>query len=423
MNEERDHLSPGDTQGALGGADDEPTLETGGHRDDEEPTLETEGGGSSEKRAEAEVRSRSADGWGSRLERMTAAKKARRRRLIGRFWLAAVPVLLLVAMAMVLLAVYGGQNGNDSGSATTTVTAVRTADEGSALLLVSNDGELVVGALMHPWERGGVVLAIPGVTLLETEGVFQELRVTYQGGGPQAVKATLADALDMPIGPAAVAEWSELVIGLQLVVGDDTPIEVMATSQGEIVAQVVRDTIAGQGGKGSSGGWSDVPLSGETASFLDAIAIDAESMVNDVWSADTLRGTVVDGDGFWYLEPDIVSARTLLFVNDDPVMISVEIRDGAGLEGAARTAGALFEDAGFELAPMSYAEGYPGVEKTQIMISEASAAEAQQIRSLLGVGDIVVDAALADDVVVVVLGRDYGVEPVTTTLPSSEAGE
>ena len=72
---------------------------------------------------------------------------------------------------------------------------------------------------------------------------------------------------------------------------------------------------------------------------------------------------------------------------------------------------------------MSYAEGYPGVEKTQIMISGGNAAEAQQIRSLLGVGDIVVDAALADNVVIVVLGKDYEIAPASTTLPSSEAGE
>jgi hypothetical protein len=56
---------------------------------------------------------------------------------------------------------------------------------------------------------------------------------------------------------------------------------------------------------------------------------------------------------------------------------------------------------------MSYAEGYPGVEKTQIVVSRESASQAQQVCALLGIGDIAVDETLADDRILVILGKDF----------------
>ena len=45
---------------------------------------------------------------------MTAAKLERRRQLFTRFWLAAVPVVVLLVVAVVLLTVYGGQGSGVS---------------------------------------------------------------------------------------------------------------------------------------------------------------------------------------------------------------------------------------------------------------------------------------------------------------------
>jgi hypothetical protein len=59
---------------------------------------------------------------------------------------------------------------------------------------------------------------------------------------------------------------------------------------------------------------------------------------------------------------------------------------------------------------MTYAEGDPGVEKTQVIASAAATERAQQVRSLLGLGEIVQDDTLTADHIVVMLGKDFGGE-------------
>lgn len=402
-----------------GGLEDEPTLETGGQGgEDEEPTLETETQGVDQDGTE-ETQTRTDSAWGSRLERMTAAKRDRRRRLMNRFWLVAVPVLILVAIAMILLAIYGGQEAADSGS-TTTVTVPSVAAAGSAVLLVEDNEALAAAVILQPWEGGGVVFVVPGVALFESEGRFATLAELYGSEGSASAKDAMASAFGIPLGPGASADWEDLRVAMGSTGQDATAIDLAAMGRGESFAQAVRGLVAEHGIEGSPGVWDELLLDGDKAAFLDALTLDAASMVEDVWSAGALQGVVVDGDGYWYLEPDIESARALLVVSDEPVIVSVEVKDGAGIQGAARSAGSLLEAVGFVLGPMSYAEGYPGVERTEILVAAESAAEAQKARSALGVGDIVVDPAIAADLVIVVLGKDYEAVATTTTEPAEQ---
>ncbi len=396
--------------------EDEPTLET------ETPKVEP-ADGATDSTVETQIAAGS--GWGSRLERMTAAKRERRRKLIARFWLVAVPVLMLV-VAMVLLAVYGGQSRGDSSTGTT-APPTQAAVEGSALLMVEADGVPAVAVLLQPWDEGGVVLAIPGVTLLEGQGSFQTLAEMHKTGGLEAAKGALASALAMAIGPAAVVEWQELRSALADAGLEDLPEVIEVVAQGEAIARAVRDLVAGSGAGGPPNTLDEMRLDGEADGFLQAVRLDAESMTANVWTAGALGGSVVDGDGFWYLEPDIQAARALLIVTSEPAVTSVEIKDGAGIEGAARMVGSLLESAGFELAPMSYAQDYPSVQQTQIFCSPQGITEAQQVQSILGLGEIVEDASLGSHRMVVVLGKDYEVasnaNETTTTSVTEGLGQ
>jgi hypothetical protein len=416
MTDEReDSRGPGGPEPGAAPPDDEPTLETMTPTQDDDPTLETV---DQQKAGDSvpETTVPKATGWAARLEQMTAARLERRHRMFTRFWLAAVPVLVLLAVAVVLLTVYGGQGAGDSVVSTTTLVE-RNLVEGSGLLLVAKDAALSWAVILQPWDSGGVVLAVPGMTLLESEGAFKTLTEMYRTGQRVAVEAALGQALDLSVGPVAVVEWSALQAAVAASGIEGFPVEASAMGQGEAesVAGALRTLVTQHALDGSSSPWVGMRPSGDTAEFLRAVGLYATSMAANIWTAGTLTGTVVNGDGFVYLEPDLGAAKSLLAVVAQTETLSVEVKDGAGVEGAARRAGGLLESAGFALAPMGYAQGYPGIEKTQVVVSPERAEKAKQVQSLLGVGVIVEDKTLTADRIVVVLGKDFSGESATGT--------
>lgn len=346
---------------------------------------------------------------GTRVEMMRAARRERRRRAMGRFWLASVPVLVLLGVAVVLLSVYGGQGDGGSVVETTTVTTPAAVD-GSALLLVESDDALSSVVILQPWNGGGVVLATPGITLLETQGAFTTLVESYEDGGADAVRLALSQALEIPLGPTAVVDEEDLQTAISASGLETIPEEGSVTleEQATSVALAVRGLVSDHWAEEDSTAWVEMELQGDgTTEFLRAIGSDAVSMTEDVWMTGVLAGTLVESDDFSYWEPDIEAARSLLVVTVAETIVTVEVRDGAGVEGAARLVGDLLETAGFALAPMSYAEGYPGVERTQILASVETLKDAGQVVSVIGVGDIVADTSLESDHIVIVLGSDF----------------
>jgi hypothetical protein len=401
--------------------DDEPTLETLKPAEDDEPTLETMAQGVAGDRAQEtaapeavpdntmEIVTPKVTGWASRLEQLTAAKQERRRRVVARFWLAAAPMLILLAIAVVLLAVYGGQSSGGSAVSTTT-TAARHQVEGSGLLLIAKADKLLWAVVLEPWDSGGVVLGVPGITLLESEGAFRTLSEVYAGGRAVSVEAALAEVLDVSVGPVVVADWSALQAVAQTAGVQGLSEEYVSVGQGETdpLTTAVRTLVGQYDSTAGNGPWTEMGLNGETAEFLRILGVDQASMAKDVWTTASLAGTVVNGDGFTYLEPDAAQAKSLLAVTEEVTTVSVEIRDGAGLEGAARRAGSLIESGGFVLAPMGYAEGYPSVEKTRILASSEVLEKARQVQALLGVGEVVEDETVLADHIIVTLGKDFG---------------
>jgi hypothetical protein len=417
-------------------ADEDPTLETVAEATEDEPTLETAEqavtGESTQENAVQTVSSdstqetlvermvgestqefvaRKATGWGPRLEQMTAARYERRRRIVTRFWLTAAPVLILLLVAAGLLAVYGGQGESTAGVATST-TLLAPRIEGSGVLLVEKDQLLTWVVVLQPRDSGGAVLAVPGITLLKNDGAFETLAQMHKAGGANTVKRALGEALGVSLGPAAVVDWSALQAAVKAAGAAELPGDAVAIGivPGEAVATAVKTLVAKYVSAEDGGPWDGMGLRGDSSDFLRMVGLDQASMAANAWTVGAVTGTLVDGEGFRYLEPDVEAAKVGLAVSVAATVAAVEIRDGAGIEGAARRAGSLLESGGFALSPMTYAEGYPGVEKTQVFASAAATERAQQVRSLLGLGEIVQDDTLTADHIVVMLGKDFGGE-------------
>lgn len=425
-----DHEEPrGLGEGAAPAAsapDEEPTLETVSPAEDEEPTLETTTEAALDERTAETVlptaaspdapASPRATGWAARLEQMTAARKQRRRRALTLSWLVGVPVLVLVVVGMILLAVYGGRSSGVTPASTTTTVAHQEV-RGSGLLLVKDGESLSWVVVLRPWDSGGVVMTVPGIALLESGDSFATLAQMYVTGHREAVAGALAQALDVSLGPTVVVDRADLQSGLNAV-GVQLALTGTPTSEqadAEALAQAVRTLVGDYAPDSNTDPWDDLKLEGDTSDFRQALGVDTASMAKNAWTPGGATGTLVQGDGFVYLEPDVDAAKALLGVSSPTAAVSVEIKDGAGIEGAARRAGSLLESAGFVLLPMSYAQGYPQVEKTQIAASPEAAEQARQAQSLLGVGEIVVDQTLSVDHLVVTLGKDFGAGAVAET--------
>ena len=276
---------PGGGVGPGGGIEPRGGVEPAPGTADDEPTLETV--------APAPV------GWASRLEKLAAARKERRRKMATRFWFTAIPVVVLVVVVMVLLSVFGGLGGGESPLSTTT-TVARQPVEGSGLLLVQEDGVLSLAMLLQPWDTGGVVLAIPGIALLESKGAFKTLAEMYEQGAAAEVGQALGHALDLLVGPVATVQWADLRVAMTEVKVESPPESTaqLGAEGAELLGQGLRALIAERVSSLGRGLWDDLHLGGDARGFREAVGLDATSMAANVWMVGVLGGTVVAGRRF-----------------------------------------------------------------------------------------------------------------------------
>jgi hypothetical protein len=244
-----------------GAPDDEPTLET--VTPDPDLALSSDLGLASDLVADVTP---APSGWASRLEKLAVARRERRRKMATRLWYAAIPVVLLVIVAMVLLSVFGGLEGDESIVSTST-TVARHPVEGSGLLLVEEGGALGMAVVLQPWDTGGVVLGVPGITLLESQGAFDTLAEIYRKGQSGAVGWALSKALEVLVGPVAVVEWSGLQAAMTAARIEGVPGGALMADQAgaESVARAFRGFVGeGVSGQGSDL-WSGLQLEGDAA--------------------------------------------------------------------------------------------------------------------------------------------------------------
>lgn len=354
-------------------------------------------------------------GYRSRSERRTYRRAERRRRSHAKLWLVVAPVLVVIALVVALLTLLGGPEAETRP--TTTLTPAKVYPGG--LLVVEDQEDVLLVLLLQAREGGGLVLAMPGLTLFNTPSEGFKTLVELCGAGKDGeLGVVVGDALGVAAPATASVSWPKLRGALATAGVEDMPPETL-TSDGSENEQVARAVLAslGREGPGARELWDGLPLDGDSSGLREAVAEMAASLAGGEWTAAELSGRLVESTGGRYLKPDVKHAKALLDGTWDDMEFTVQVQNGSGVVGIAEQTVELLQTMGYTMLPVGNAQGFPDVKQTRISASPDAAAEARRVRSFLGVGTVSEDATLEQGHMIVVLGKDY-VPPTTTTEPA-----
>ena len=200
-----------------------------------------------------------------------------------------------------------------AGGPATTVATVSTSvpvstsapsPSGSALLVITQDGRAVVVALFVGGPKGGVVLVMPGITLLRSGDRFVELSQAYSADAPASLAAPVAEALAVPSAAVAAAA------------GDATlpeRLDAQGADAGAVSAVLAASLAKAPAGGGAGGWWAQAALQGEAGAFRASLEAAVTSTAGKVWMGQAITGFVAAYDtGGSYLEPDLQAAKAAL---------------------------------------------------------------------------------------------------------------
>lgn len=354
----------------------------------------------------------------SRSERRSRRLAARRRRRTARLLYVLAPPLMIFVVAAALLLLLGDSRSETPNTGSSVPTTTAEPGGGSALLLLEQDRTTVSALLFHPVREDGVVLGIPGLTLLRNGHEFST--VTALGGtgaGEDGRSSALARAISSVLGISVTAsawvEWPGLRAALESVGIRPLPPLDLAPSGAEAgrVAEAVATGLNAVGAQRAAALWERVTLGGEAAAFREAVApsgVQAVAVVGStVWAGAALQGRVAGEAGGRYLEPDIGLARKALAGVGETTPFTVELQNGSGALGVTDRAGAMLADLGYRLLPSRNADGFPNVQATRIIAAPDAVLQAELVQRALAVGTILSDDSLSAGRIVVVLGRDF----------------
>jgi hypothetical protein len=345
-------------------------------------------------------RRRAALGYDGRSERRALRGAARRRKMRTRLWLVATPAVVLIALVVTLLVLFGGPN--DMENATTSSTTTVTAKTGGALLVVEQNGAAQVAVVFQAREFGGVVLVIPGMTLVREGDQFLTVAEIYAAGDAGALAEVLGSVFGARAQAAASAPWGTLRSALVSAGLSSVPALLQTQDESRQLASALQALAAGVG---LGGLWAGVELQGDASGFRSALEAAAGS--GKQWTVAAVAGRLVEGNGFKYVEPEVAVARALLSGTPNDSAITVELQNGSGAVGIVEAAAAQLQPLGYQLTPSGNSEDFPNVVRTRIVFSTDSAGAAARVQALLGVGAMIEDPEAGLDQVIVVLGSDY----------------
>jgi len=364
---------------------------------------------------------RSELGYRSRLERRTARRAERRRKAAAKIWYLAVPAAAVLAAVIVLAVVFGGRGGADLAAGPAASVTTPAGDPGSrdGLLVIQQQENVPAVVLLHPQSRGGVVIAFPGITLLKTSAGFKTMADIHASGESGLLEEALSEALGVPVGEPATAEWADLRAGVASLAAPGTtselppavlgvaPGEADLVAQAQVVAQAVLLLCGAIDSEDGAAFWGELELGGDGVGLVDLVAAEASSTSTGTWTAMAAAGQVREGKGFAYVEPDVRMVKAALEGPTETDAVTLELQNGSGAIGVTEGAGALLEALGFSLLPYSNAEDFPDVVQTRITFAPDAAAAAERVRDVLAVGEMSEDETLQSGRVVVVLGKDF----------------
>lgn len=363
-------------------------------------------------------RRRAALGYDARAERRTLRGAARRRKARTKLWLVAGPVIVVIAVVVTLLSLLGGPD-TEAGEAPVTTTTLRPTGVVD-LLVIEQEGTIPYMVLVRTAEEGGLVLALPGITLVKTAAGFLTLAEVYTTGGPESLRAALDAEVGVRTGAVASVAWPgfrEAMSAAHLAV---TPGATLTSTDGEAqtLAESVAALVVAAGSEAGSNAWRGLAVGGDGEQFRGDMEAAGTSFSAGRCTAAALPGRVVQGDGFIYLEPEMDRLAVLLAGDGEGDEITVEIQNGAGMVGVVELAAKELEVLGYKLESTGNSEDFPNVGITRITVSLDAVAAGERVRALLGAGAVVEDVTLESGHVVVVLGRDYAPPATTDTGPA-----
>lgn len=369
----------------------------------------------------AQTKRQEALGHHSRSERRSARRAARRRKAMTRLSYVAGPAIVLIAVVVALLTLLGWPDNTKTTESTGSTLAAEPAD-GSGLLVIEQGDVVPVVALLHPRGEEGVVLVMPGTTLLKTAvAEFKTLTDLHGSGQDKALGSALAEALGLRTGAIASVQWSALRDAMTQAGVDDLP-PAELTAREANTDGFARGVMALVGAGSSANGaaiWERLELAGDASGFRAAAKVAAPLISSGAWTGAALPGRLVVGAEFEYVEPDVELAKKLLSGTAQRPTVTVEVQNGSGMVDVAQEAGELLKPQGYKLLPFRNSAGFPDVKRTLITVSPGAAAEGERVRMLLGVGTVVQDDALDSGQIVVVLGKDFSPPASAGTEPAS----
>ncbi len=360
-------------------------------------------------------------GYDARTERRSLRRAAHRRKARTRLWLVTGPVVVVIAAIVALLVLFGGAGGQDAtGGATTTTTIA--PEVGSGLLVIEQDDTVPAVVMLYPRGGDGVVLTLPGITLLKSaSSEFETLAELYAAGQGEALDAALSEALDVRVRSVASVKWSDLRSAMLDAGIDEVPAQTLESgSEGlEQVGRAVLALVAEGGSESGAPTWAQLALEGGAAAFREAVAADASVAATGEWTAIFLPGRLVEGADFTYIEPEVEKAKALLAGLAQEAAITVEVQNGSGVIGIAEQAAEALELLGYTVAASGNSEDFPDVKQTRIVVATDAVLAGEGVRAMLGVGTIVEDETLELGHVVVVVGSDF-VPPTSADTSSGD---
>lgn len=348
-------------------------------------------------------RSGSAD---SRQRRRSVERARRRRRRLQR-------VVVFFSLVALAAAAYLGVSripwSGDAQPEVTTTTSGAAAG-GPVLLQVTQDAETKAAVLIAPKAEPTLLIGFPGDVLIRASSGFEPLNVYLDAPeDEQAAFEEAAAGIEALLGTRPLARalvvWPDLLRAASAVDAGATAPEALGTddeSDAKAVVNLLKALVGVLGTAEGDAVVADLPMEGDREAALGALrALGTGAAVSGA-----VPGRLVEGLGFVYFEPDVAGLQTLLGGKAPESGISVEVQNGSGIVGIAQKISAIISPLGYTMLSPKNAEGFPNVEATQLFAAPDVLAEADRLRSLIGVGTVVRQETLPAARIIIVVGKD-----------------
>ncbi|MHB8143184.1 MAG: LCP family protein [Thermoleophilia bacterium] len=376
---------------------------------------------------------------GTRRQRLAAHRRARRRRLTFVILLAGA-----LASATVFAAVFALERSRGAPEA-----APAPAGDRNVIMVGKDDaGNLSQVLVVVGGARGGYsIYTIPGRTLADTPGHgFQRLDRVIQLGGQQLLDQTVANLLQVPLRFHVYFDYNAVQImaeqagsidfkaasalasadgSVSLAAGDNptSPDKAMSYLKNSVKDPQVGSQVQALFYQGLRGALSARPGSDRrnfarqvyqriqsdmsAEDFVDLFAgITDPAGAAGVWP---LPVRAAGGGQDWYFEP--VPDELAALISGSPLNAgyTLEIRNGGVDPAVAGAVTARLAPLRFRLAPASD-QSNVGYDTTQIRCGSDAIDQGNQVRNLLGKGNVIKDESMSNKQITVIIGKDLSLQ-------------